>query len=222
MPTLSQIEHWPTEHLDAASTYWTATARTWDEAFTTVSHAAPFPGGRPWDGTAADAAVRHVTADRLTVLGAVDTLHSAAAIARHGAAELQNARRLVLAAVAEAQAARFAVGEDLTVVDRVSAPPQVRAARMARAQRHSATIWSRAAALVTADNGIAARITHATAGLEENPFHTVGGRTPAPQGPIVWCLRQGVAGNSWRCSVLYPDGGTAWYWSNSDDSGGSL
>jgi hypothetical protein len=228
MPSLSEIQAWPTGHLETADTYWTTTANTWDDSFTAVYQQAPCPGGKPWDGRTADAAIQQVGADRLKVLGAVDSLHAAAAIARTGVTRLQTARQLAVAAVAEAQAAGFTVGEDLAVTDSVGGrPPAVQAARMAHAQRLAATIRSRAVALVAADDDIAARIAGATAGLkavqfDENPVQLVSGRIPAPRGPIVWCLLQGTAGNSWRCSVLYPDGGTDWYWSNSDDSGGSL
>jgi hypothetical protein len=228
VPRLSEIQAWPTAHLEAANTSWTTTARTWDDSFSAVYEQTRYPGGTLWDGQTADAAAQQIGADRLKVLGAADNLHTTAAVARTGVGQLQTARQLAVAAVAEAQAAGFTVGEDLSVTDSVAGrPPAVQAARMAQAQRLAATIHSRAAALVAADNDIAARITSATAGLkavqfDENPIQLANGRIPAPEGPIVWCLLQGTAGHSWRCSVLYPDGGTDWYWSTQDDSGGSL
>jgi hypothetical protein len=181
LPSLSQIQAWPIEHLAAAADSWTTTARTWDDAFTAVYRQAPAPGGTPWDGQTADAAIQRVGADRLKVLGAVDSLHDAAAIARNAIADIQSARRLALQAVAEAQAAGFTVGEDLSVTSRhVAGPPARQAARMTQAPQLSAIIRSRAVELVAIEDDIAARITAAAGGLQGIHF------TDSPSVPLAW------------------------------------
>jgi hypothetical protein len=170
LPSLSQIEEWDTAHLQAAASYWTTTAQTWEDAFTAVYRQAPSPGGTPWEGEAADAAVLRVGSDRLTALGAVDTLHQAASIARSGASEIQAARQVVLHAVNEAQAASFRVGEDLSVSSQVGGTPALQAARRAQAEALVGKSRSRAAALAAVDEQIASRITAATSSLSGIQF----------------------------------------------------
>lgn len=156
LPGLSQINAWDTAHLGAAAASWTTTAETWEDAFTTVYRQAPFPGGTTWEGDAADAAVLRVGSDRLTVLGAVDALHDAANVARSGASDIQAARQVVIAAVREAQAAGFTVGEDLSVTSRhTGGPPALQAARRAQAEGLAATIRSRAAVLAAVEEQVA-------------------------------------------------------------------
>ena len=123
VPSLSQIHGWDAEHLEAAATHWTTTAHRWDDAFTKVYREAPYPGGTLWEGAAADAAIERVGRDRHEVLGAVETLHGAASVARNGAEEIHTARQLALDAVNEAEAAGFTVGEDLSVTSRQSGGP---------------------------------------------------------------------------------------------------
>jgi hypothetical protein len=202
LPGLSQIHAWDTEHLEAAATHWTTTAHTWEDAFTKVYQEAQCPGGTPWDGEAADAAVLRVGTDRLQVLGAVDSLHTAASVARNGASELQAAKQLALEAVAQAQASGFTVGEDLSVTSPpISALPAVQVARQAQAQALAANIRSRAAALAGLDQQVAGQITTATAGLSgiqfgqspilpgqppkngRGPVQSVDYRNKPPQGP---------------------------------------
>ena len=85
LPTLTLIDAWDTQHLEAATAHWSSRARAWEDAYTAVYHETPIPGGIPWEGRAADAALRHVGADRLHVVGAADMLHHVAVIARSGA-----------------------------------------------------------------------------------------------------------------------------------------
>jgi hypothetical protein len=171
LPSLSQIQSWDTEHLDAAATQWTTTAQTWENAFTAVHQEAQAPGGTAWNGEAAEAAILRTGTDRLKVLGAVDSLHSAATAARTGASELQVARQLAIGAVSQAEASGFAVGEDLSVTSQYTGgPPAVQAARRAQAQTLAADIRSRAAALAALDQQVACQITTAAAGVNGIEF----------------------------------------------------
>jgi hypothetical protein len=181
VPSLSQIHGWDTEHLEAAATHWTATAHSWDDAFTKVYQEAPYPGGTLWEGAGADAAIERVGRDRLEVLGAAESLHGAASAARNGAEEMHTARQLALDAVGQAQAAGFTVGVDLSVTSReTGGPPALQAARQAQAQALAANIRVRAAALVGVDEQVAAQITAAAAGLKEISF---GPSSPLPGSP---------------------------------------
>ncbi len=171
MPTLSQMQAWVTEPLETAASHWTSTAETWELAFTTVHRETPHPGGVPWRGEAADAAMLRTGTDRLAAVGARDCLHNATSAARYGAEEIQGARQLALEAVEEARAAGFSAAEDLSVTSRqVGGPPALQAARQTQAQAFAANIRSRAAALVTVDEQAASQITAAAAGLKGLSF----------------------------------------------------
>lgn len=227
LPTLSQMLAWPSAHLEAAANSWTATAKTWEDAFTAVYRQAPAPGGAPWEGQAADAAIQRVGADRLTVLAAVDRLHNAAAIARDGVTEIHAARRLAREALANAQAAGFTIGEDLSVTDRSTGGPAVRVARVAQAQSLAAIVHRRALAVVTIDEGIAARIVGVTAGLDAIQFDeslalpscplTRGHNLPL--GRVVVCEPY-TAGGGFLCWEWSLDGSIASGWHPADISGG--
>jgi hypothetical protein len=179
-PTLSQIQAWSTDHLETAATHWTQTADTWEDAFTKIHREAPYPGGTPWEGAAAEAAVLHTGTDRVVVVGAADSLHSAATAARYGAEEIAGARQLALQAADEAQAAGFTVGEDLSVSSRQNGgPPAVQAARQAQAQLFAATIRARAENLVAVDTEVGSHVSAAIAGVNTAQF----GDTPVTPPP---------------------------------------
>jgi hypothetical protein len=96
VPTLSQIQAWSTDHLEAAASHWTQTADDWEHAFTVIHRETPPRGGTPWRGVAADAAVLRTGTDRVVVVGAAGSLHAAASAARSGADEIAGARQLAL------------------------------------------------------------------------------------------------------------------------------
>ncbi|WP_142245682.1 hypothetical protein [Mycobacterium sp. IS-836] len=96
-----------------------------------------------------------------------DVLHESAAIARRGAETLYSAKRSVLNAVEEANAAGYRVGEDLSVVP----PPKSGLSGEAQAQVYAADIQERAAQLAAHDKEIAANISAATAPLNAVTFH---------------------------------------------------
>jgi hypothetical protein len=171
IPTLSQIQGWDTQHLEAAADHWEARAQNWQDAFTAVYKQVPAPGGMPWEGRAADAALLHVGGDRLQAVGAADTLYGSAAAARAGAGEIESAKQTALQAVQAAHDQGFTVGEDLSVIDRSPQPSAILAAqRQAQAQAHTAAIRGAAADLAGTDGAVAGQVTTAAAGLKEAQF----------------------------------------------------
>jgi hypothetical protein len=178
VPTLSQMQAWSTGHLESAANHWTQTAEDWEHAFTAIHRETPTPGGTPWRGVAADAAVLRTGSDRVVVVGAADSLHSAALAARSGAGEIEGARQLALEAVEDARTAGFTVGEDLSVTSQVGGPPALQAARQVQAQTLAAAIRASAENLASVDTEVAGNVSSAIAGVNSVQF----GDTPvAPQ-----------------------------------------
>ncbi|GAC1405273.1 MAG: hypothetical protein NVS4B6_24940 [Mycobacterium sp.] len=170
IPTLSQIHSWDTQHLESAADHWQARAQNWEDAFRAVYNQVPAPGGVPWDGPAADAALQHVASDRAQAVGAADTLYRAAAVAREGAFQIDGAKQTALQAVRAARNQGFIVGEDLSVTDRLQQPSILAAQREAQAQAHSAAIRSAAMDLATTDATAGSQVTGAAAGLNVTQF----------------------------------------------------
>ena len=167
--TRSQIESCQTTHLESAATQWTAQAEAWESHFETIHRVSLSPGGAPWEGAGADAAQHDSFADLVRVRGLADHLRAAATAARSGAGDIARAKSQALQAIADAEAAGFTVGEDLSVSDANSTSLNSDwDARQADAQRFAAEIRSQAQNLATADKTVAASITAALAPLGEN------------------------------------------------------
>jgi len=170
MPTLSQVRGWGTAHLTEAATQWTTTATLWEDTFTEVATQMNHPGGAPWEGIAAEAAQHRAYTDRLKVVGLADQLHEAARIARTGATQIDEARRLVLRTVESAEAAGFTVGEDFSVTDPRLYDAGTAAIRQAQAEAFAIDLRAGVGGLVAADSGVAGQLTAATAGLGSATF----------------------------------------------------
>jgi hypothetical protein len=194
IPTLSQVHSWDTQHLEAAADHWQARAQNWEDAYTAVYHQVPAPGGVPWNGPAADAALQHVGTDRMQAVNAADSLYRAASAAREGAFQIDGAKQTALQAVQAAQNQGFIVGEDLSVTDRVQEPSVLAAQRQAQAQVHSAAIRSAATDLVATDAEAGSQITGAAAGpnttqfsdgVPSSPDDQIVGNDPKPGDPHI-------------------------------------
>ena len=203
VPSLSQIQGWSTEHLQTAATHWTQTAQTWEDAFTAIHREAPYPGGTPWEGEAADAALLRTGSDRAVVVGAADSLHSAASAARYGAEEIGFARQLAVEAVADARAAGFTVGEELSVTSQMTGPPALQAARQAQAQLFAAEIRARAEALAAVDTEVAGKVTSAIAGVNAAQFGSTPITTPPKNKPQIQAVDR-----TWKQDPATPTPGT--------------
>jgi len=171
VPGLTQILTWDTGHLHRAAVDWTSTGEQWEEIFTGVHRGMLSPGGTVWEGNAAEAAQERSFADLVKVRGLSDVLHEAAAIARRGADQLDYLKHQAIDAIAEAEEAGFAVGEDLTVTD----PRPIGALRVGQLREHAETIRARAMALGVADKEIASSITTAAGELAHHGFNEAPG-----------------------------------------------
>jgi hypothetical protein len=184
LPSLSQIQGWRTNHLFDAAERWTPAAASWESAFTAAYKAVQLPGGRPWEGDAAQAALARTHSDRARVLGAVDGLNDAAMTARNGAGEIDAARSRALSAITAARNAGFEVGHDLTLTDtRDYNSASARAARLEQARGLARDIWSSAHDLVTTDRAVASRLRPAATGFTQLNFRESPLTGPLPAEP---------------------------------------
>ncbi len=181
IPTLYEVRRWGTAHLTEAADAWTRTATVWEDQFTELVTQVAAPGGVPWEGQAAEAAQQRAYSDRLTVVGLADQLHSASGIARRGATEIAEARRLVLRTVESAEAAGFSVGEDCSVTDPRLYDVGTAAARQAQAEAFATDLRARVGALAATDSRVAGQLTAATAGLGTTVFPESANAAPSKE-----------------------------------------
>lgn len=153
------------------------------------------PGGCQWEGCTAEAAQLRSHADRMTVIALADQLHGASGIARRGAAEITEARRLLLRTVESAEAAGFTVREHFSLSDGRSLDFGAAAVRRAHAATLAADLRARIGALMAAENRVAGDLTAVTSGLLTTPFPETE-RTEVSQHRIVQAVdyRQAPAG----------------------------
>ena len=232
LPTLTQLQTWRAEHLEAAADEWTRRADAWETAYSAVLHEVSQPGGTPWDGAAAQAAAQRVTGDRHAVLGGVDSLNSAAAVARSGAADIRIARQVVLDNIRAARRAGFDVEDDLSIVDTTISSPAARG-REVVALSHAESIWRAAEVLVTTDRTVASGLLQAIKGLEalrfpaeadaERPNVVMAGfggsLSPLPEAPhLIYCYPS-ARPDFWWCEGYDVGGGPYGFDSPIDVSG---
>ena len=165
MPSLSQLMAWPTAHLTEAAEHWEAVGghryavahEVWRDALSV-----------DWGGEAGDALRTATHADMMTTGAVADQLQAAARVARSGASDLYGARSRVRYAVEDARTAGFAVGEDLSVTDRLTGgSAALRAARQAEARAFGGNLPQRASQLVGLDQQVAGEVTAAAAGIRD-------------------------------------------------------
>jgi hypothetical protein len=164
------LEAWDTEHLTSAASHCTATATGWEATFDDINRRMAMPGGAPWDGVAAEAAVQRGLADRMVAIGAADQLHAVAKVARLGAMEIAFAKKQALEAVNRATQAGFTVAEDLSVSHPGPVTVSAAVAIQAQAQQYAAEIRSRAAELTALDRKLAGQINVAASSVAKTSF----------------------------------------------------
>lgn len=126
LPTLSWVENFATAHLSAAAGRWSATANLWEQSFTQLAADMLRPGGYEWEGSAAEAAQSGADQVQFNSRGAASQLSDAAKIASFGADQLDGLHQKTLAAIADARADGFEVGEDLSVIGTTVRPADSR------------------------------------------------------------------------------------------------
>jgi hypothetical protein len=167
-PGLSTLVEWPVEHLTNGADHWESVAgqsygvasKMWQESLSV-----------DWQGLTADELRSATHADLRTTSAVIDQLQEAAKVARAGASDLSAARSRLRYAVADARAAAFDVGEDLSVADRyVGGSPAFQAARHAEAEAFAGKIWQRSTELVNLDQQVAAKVSNAMSGVSGTAF----------------------------------------------------
>lgn len=185
VPSLSALLAWPTDHLTDAAAHWESVG----ERSYVVSHQVWRDAhSADWHGEAAEALRTATHGDLRTTSAAVDQLQAAARVARSGASDLSAARSRVRYAVEDARTAGFAVGEDLSVTDRMTGGSTAqRAARQAAAEAFAGDIRQRAAQLVGLDQQVAGRVTAAVAGIRDT-FPQMPAPAAPPSDNRVWAV----------------------------------
>ncbi len=168
LPSLSELQAWPTEHFGAIAEWCDAEADRWENGFTEVHQQLR---EADWAGQAYDSAVQRIETDLGKARGGCTALRDAAKILRMAGENEGFAKAAALRAVAEATAAGYVVGEDLSVTDtmKYTSWDQAKARRDA-AREFAAEIRAEAASLMRIDQDIAARLPAAGAGLRAVRF----------------------------------------------------
>jgi hypothetical protein len=181
LPGLSELMAWPTEHLTEAADYWTATANRWYEVFARMWQDSL---SVDWEGDTPEQVHTRTFDDKSRVGGLAGQLYEAAAAARAGASDVTAARSRLRYVVEDARAAKFRVGEDRSVTDRLNCRSAAkRAARQAQAETFAGDIRRRAVQLVGLDREVGGRITTALDGIRTVTFPETPIGPPPPREP---------------------------------------
>lgn len=189
LPSLSELQAWPTEHFDAIADWCDAEADRWESSFTDAHQRVR---DADWVGQGHDTAVQRLETDLSKARGGGTALRDTAKILRMGAENERFAKAAGLRLVAEAQDSGYVVGEDLVATDTVTYTSWDQAtARRAAAREFTTDIRTEAASLVRIDRDLAARLPAASAELQNVRFtassgvQIVGHGIPrAPGGPF--------------------------------------
>jgi hypothetical protein len=150
--------------LSDSATQWRGQAKRLEQAADFYVNQVRAPNGTEWSGQTAVSYFDTAYADRLAVLPAVTHAHAMADVAERGGDRLLAARRAALAAIAEAEADDFSVGEDLSVTDKyVWQSPAEQATRQAAAVGHRNYIAHHAALLHAENQRVAAQLNNGAA-----------------------------------------------------------
>lgn len=174
LPTRSAIGNWGIAHLDDAAVQWSQTANESEQLFEQHRQNVAAPGGSDWLGQAKDAAWRRITGDLAVVGRQSQTLRACADTASSGANDLRSAQRAVMAAIDEAEADGFRVGDDLSVTDTQRRDLSTAAARQTAAVEHADYIRWRAEQLIQTDTLVGSRLSAKAAELEGIRFEPTG------------------------------------------------
>jgi len=165
-PTRSEIEAWPTQHLEDAAGRWRKAATSSTDAFEQHRQNIDSPGGTTWEGDAKDAALHRVTGDLAVARRQAAVKGEAADIAESGAGDISAVKARVIEAITDAEEDGFRVGDDLSVKDTRPVDLSNPQARYAAAAGHAEFIKFRAEQLVQTDALIGQQLHAKAAELE--------------------------------------------------------
>ena len=174
LPSRSQIEEWPTQHLDDAAAQLRSLGSQSVTLFERHRQNVAAPGGTTWEGDAKDAALDRVTADTAVVRRQSAVQDEAADLAENGGHDVRSAKRAALQAITDAEDAGFSVGEDLSVTDTRETDLDALAARQTAATEHADYIRFNAEQLVQADGLVGQRLQSKAVELEGIRFEGEG------------------------------------------------
>ncbi len=167
LPTRSQINDWPTGHLESGATQCEQFAERTAQVFAAHVANVQAPGGTVWNGAAFDAAydAAREAQDVARSQGVMSL--DIAQIARRGAEDIRGAQRATLNAISDAEDKGFVVAQDLSVKDaRSNGSGEVRAQRQIEAAGHADFIRWRAADLVQTEARVAQELAAKAGELE--------------------------------------------------------
>lgn len=185
LPTRSEIEDWPTQHLDDAATQLRTLGSQSVILFDEHRRGIAAPGGTTWAGDGKDAALNRAAADAAVVGRQRDVQAEAADIAENGGYDVRAAKREVLEAITAAEDDGFKVGEDLSVTDTKRVDVLKMAARRTAATEHAEDIRWFAERLVQADAFAGERLETKAAELEAIRFDGEGEGDGKGHGPAI-------------------------------------
>lgn len=174
LPGRSEIEDWPTQHLDNAATQLRSLGSQSVALFDQHRQNVAAPGGTTWEGDAKDAALDRVTADTAVVRRQSAVQDEAADLAENGGHDVRSAKRAALEAITDAEDDGFSVGEDLSVTDTRETDRDTLAARQTAAAEHAEYIRFNAEQLVQADSLVGQRLQSKAVELEGIRFEGEG------------------------------------------------
>lgn len=166
----SEIEEWPTQHLDDAATQLRSMGAQSVALFDEHRRNVDSPGGTTWEGNAKDAALDRVTADTAVVRQQTTVQNEAADIAENGGHDVRAAKQEAVGAITAAENDGFTVAEDLTVTDSRCYDINTIVERNKAAKEHAEDIRWYAERLIQADSFVGERLQAKAAELEAIRF----------------------------------------------------
>lgn len=175
LPSLEEIENWPTQHLDDAATRWRAAATKSVEMFEQHHRNVVSPAGTEWRGLGNDAAASRAAGDLAVVRYHADVKRESADLAASGATDISAVKRLVLDAINDAEDDGFTVNPDLSVTDARTYDINTIQDRNKAAKEHADFIRFRAQQLVATDALFGRRLAAKAVELQGIKFDGEGG-----------------------------------------------
>ncbi len=186
LPSRSELENWPTQHLDDAATQLRTMGSQSVTLFDEHRQNIAAPGGTTWEGVGKDSALDRVTADSAVVRRQRDVQDEAADIAESGGHDVRAAKREFLDAITAAVNDGFKVGEDLMATDTRRWDINTIAERNKAAAEHADDIRWYAQRLVQTDTFVGERLQEKATELGGIKFEGEGeGDTPSSHVQLV-------------------------------------